>query len=106
MKTIQLQDHGPFKAREIIATIMRTPNKQDKGIDYAEMNKRVRVLEAIERLSDGADELHLEDADYAFLLGAMRAFSFGIADVGLHKVLKAIEDAQDAEQPAKLKKLG
>lgn len=93
VKQIPLIDRGTFKAREVIVQIVRTPGA-GTPINFDEMNKRIRVIEAVEK-ADKAEGtvLSLEDADYQTLLAAMLVFPFGVADPDLFALLTAIKNA-------------
>lgn len=86
MKTISLADHGDFKAKEILIQIMSVPAK-DETINYSEMSKRVRVIEALEKAKNSVD---LEDADYNYLVEAIKKFPFAFAKPELFKILSQV----------------
>lgn len=92
MKYIPVRDDGAFKTVEIIRGVMRQSGNPQKGIDFEEMCKRVRILDVLDKFK--SDGISLEDADHTFLVQSIRAFPFAMADAELLAILREIMDAK------------
>lgn len=93
MKVVPLQDRGNFKAVDVIRQIVKAPGRE--GINYDEMNKRCRVLDALDAAEKNSKTvLELEDADYQTLAGTLKGFQFAVADRDLLAILDEIKNAK------------
>jgi len=64
LKIVPIGKSGNLSYKKQIEEIVRTPT--EGGVDYGEMRKAIRLLDALEDLAeDGV--LELEDADYDYL---------------------------------------
>jgi hypothetical protein len=100
MKRIRLVDRGTFKAREVITAMLESPGS-GQGITYAEMRKRDRVLDALERAKDKS-YFDLEDADYAILRGLLDTFQWATGKRELRAILDEIAEAKSPEDTLRL----
>lgn len=92
MKHVSFVDVGEFKAREIVTRIMETaPN----GVKFAEMNKRVKVLEALEGTPDG--DVLMEDAVFETMKRTVEEFPFSNSKLDLARMLRGVLDAKDVD---------
>lgn len=88
MKNIELIKGTGLTTQGIIeAVIKAAPN----GVDLAEMRKRDRIFQAVEKLTDDDTVLSLEDADYAVLVGVTSSFKFNQYSPELLAILDGIE---------------
>jgi hypothetical protein len=101
MKRVLLRDRGPFRAREVITTILEQPSP-GAGVSYADMRKRDRVLDALARFRD-QPYADFEDSDYDVLKGLMENFQFGVAKRDLRLILDDIANAKSPEEMLALK---
>jgi hypothetical protein len=82
-----------IKSIDIIKAVLER-GPPERGIDVSALRSRCRVLDKLEAVIPGEDELVLEDADYATLVNAVSDFRFGIANKGLLAIINAILDAE------------
>lgn len=101
MKRILLHDRGTFKAREVISAMVEMPTP-GTGVTYAEMRKRSRLLDALER-AKSEPFLDLEDADFEELKRLLDAFQFATAKRELRLILDDIANAKAPEDTMQLK---
>jgi len=101
MKRIMLRDRGTFKARDVITTMLEMP-PQNTGVTYAEIRKRDRVLDTLDRFKDER-YVDLEDADYDVLNGILQTFPFATAKRELRQILDDIANAKAPEETPQLK---
>lgn len=92
MKRVYLHNQGPFKAVEVITSVLELPS-QNQGINYKEMQKRVRVLDVIEA-AKSEPFVDLEDADHEHLVQLLHAFQFATARPELLQILNQITNAR------------
>lgn len=97
MKLIPLKDEPPFKTREVLSAVATQP-APGQGINAADMRRRCRLLDALEKVEGSA--LLLEDADHALLVQLINAFQFGTAHPQL---LATIDDVVNAKEPEPLR---
>lgn len=93
MKRISLPETKSIKAIDTLKAVVSMP--QERGVNLTDMRQRLRVVRALEK-SDGV-ALLLEDADYALLSQALRAFSFGVVSDDIIATADAVEAAEDFE---------
>lgn len=84
MKTIKLENHGPYKTAEIIRVVTE---KAPDGVTVSEMRRRIRILDA---LDGGKDSIELEDADHEMLQHIVNKFPFAVANKELLAVIDGI----------------
>lgn len=101
MKRVVLRDRGAFKAREVLTTIVEQP-PPNAGISYAEMRKRDRILDALDKCKEQSF-VDIEDNDYEVLKGLLNAFQFGTAKRELRLILDDIANAKSPEDTPMLK---
>jgi hypothetical protein len=101
MKRVVMRDRGAFKAREVIVTILEQPSP-GAGISFADMRKRDRVLDQVER-QKGQGYVDFEDADYDLLVGLLNNFQFGVAKRELRQILDDIAGAKAPDDTVELK---
>jgi hypothetical protein len=89
MKFIPLRDGTKFKTRAVIEAVAGGPAPQD----VAEMRKRCRILEALEKAT--TTEMLIEDADHAHLVKLVTAFQFGMAHPELLSIIDEIIEAKE-----------
>lgn len=99
MRRIPLNSYGQFKTREVIVSILEMPSG-NQGINYAEMRKRTRILDALE--ISKSPYFDIEDADYEHLVKLMNDFQFAVAKRELARVL---DDIEHAKPPPHLKEV-
>jgi len=95
MKRILLRDRGPFKAKDVIIGMLESPGPSG-GISYADMRKRDRVLDAIDK--NKGTFLDLEDEDYNVLMGVLNQAQFITAKRELRQILDDISQAKAPEE--------
>lgn len=95
MKRVIMRDRGTFKAREVVTAIVETP-PPNAGISYADMRKRDRILDALDKCK-GEHYVDLEDSDHDVLNSLLNAFAFGTAKRELRLIL---DDIANAKSPA------
>ncbi len=93
MKAIHLRTDGELKTLDVIQVVARQPGTE-RGIDYENMRKRVRLLDAVSALPAGAQILLLEDADYAFLATLVKSFTYATAAPELFAIINSILEAK------------
>lgn len=97
MKTIELKTfpgpEGAAGAPYQQAMVQILGGAPARGLSTDELMKRVRVLEAIDALADGATELELEDADAATLLQAVNDHAWPAVIPGSGDFVKHIRKA-------------
>lgn len=98
MKTIVNQQHGTFRTKDVIATVVGESPQQ--GIRVDEMRRRIRILDAVAK---SEDHILLEDEDHKLLKTIMEQFPFSVARKELLAVIDGILEAPDwvAPVPAK-----
>jgi hypothetical protein len=80
--------------REIIIQVTKTvPN----GIDFVEMQKHMRVIDAAER---AGDVLALEDKDHELLVKQVRAYKWGVPDRNIITFCEDVINAPDSDPTA------
>lgn len=85
MKVITLSKGMENNPLEILRAV--ASQAQQNGADIAEVRKRIRILDALDKAKD-SDVVTLEDADYDLLKGLYDRFRFAIA----HRDLATICD--------------
>lgn len=103
MKRVMLRDRGMMKAREVVTTILEQPTP-GQGVTYADMRKRMRLQDILERAKN-QNYVDLEDADHAALVALLNAFQFGIAKRELTLILDDVVEAKAPEDTLQLKLL-
>jgi len=101
MKRIPFRDRGTFKAREVITAMVENPPPM-QGITYADMRKRDRILDVLDK-QKGERFLDLEDSDYATLRAILETFQFATAKRELRLILDDIANAVAPEDTPQLK---
>lgn len=86
-------DSEPAKYSELIRTVVGSVMIQSGGAEISEIRKRVRILDALDALEGGAEELILEDADAEALLGYLKTFKWGVISSGIVQFHDDIEKA-------------
>lgn len=94
MKRVSFKDVGEFKARDIVIKVLETT---PEGIKFADMNKRLKVLEAIEDTPDG--DVMMEDAVFETLKKVLENFPFANCKLDLVRMLHGILSVKDVEVP-------
>jgi nicotinamide riboside kinase len=82
-KTVKLITGGTYNSKSVLVEVLSLPVQ---GCNIADMRKRMRVMDAIEKAE--GDDVTLEDADYELLKGVFHANQFRL----VHKDLLAIAD--------------
>ena len=95
MKTIKLKvvemDGRQFDYKEELKTVFRAPADPQRGADYEEMRRSMRVLDALDKAND---TLVLEDADFTNLQERVKKARF----VMVHPIIvQFIEDVTAEE---------
>jgi len=98
MKRIELKLEKPIDSvtlfREIIGRAA-----PDRPFSLDEMRKRVRILNAFDRLIPDAPYLDLEDADYDVLMSAVVTTPYNIATAQVLAIVDAVIDAKAPPMP-------
>jgi hypothetical protein len=94
MKTIPIRNNERVSTKTVILAVARTP-EPGKGITFTDMGKRLRLLDAIEKIPDDATSFTLEDADHYLLAHLVKVFQFQIADRELHEIIHDIVGADE-----------
>ena len=71
------------KPKDLLRTIVKQPSGgavSGKGIDLDDMRKDIRLLDVIDKVGN---VFEFEDADWGRLCAKIKAFPFGVADVGI-----------------------
>lgn len=89
MKNIPLRNNENVNTKTVIIAVAKSP-EPGKGITFAEMGKRIRIIDAMEKVNGEAVELQLEDADHELLVRLITVFPFGIADRELHEIISDV----------------
>jgi len=95
MKRVLLRDRGPFKARDVLTGMLESPGPMG-GISYADMRKRDRLLDAIDRAK--GNHIDLEDADYDVLMAVLNQAQFITAKRELRLILDDFAQAKAPEE--------
>jgi len=100
MKRVPLNNRPPFNAYDVLLGIIENPS-QNQGINYAEIKKRSRMLDAAEKHKhDGY--VDFEDGDHEHLVMLLNQFPFATAKRELRLIL---DDIVNAKPPEKTKQL-
>ena len=92
MKSIPMRTDGDLTTITVLREVCQKPGA-GRGINVEEMRRRFRILEAIEK-AEQDNELSLEDADHALLVGLYRDFQFGLVN---ERVLEIADDLDNAK---------
>lgn len=90
----QKGDVVEFNYVDQIKTIMRTPANPQAGADIAEIERSLRVLNAVRELKTG-DVLQIEDADWDYLCERVRNQRWMLADQVVVAFKADVESASD-----------
>jgi hypothetical protein len=93
MKTIPLRNNERVNSKTVILAVAKSP-EPGKGITFAEMGKRMRIIDAAERIADSDETFSLEDADHDLLVRLIQVFPFQIADRELHDIISDVVNAK------------
>lgn len=91
MKTLKLAktsvgtDEQPVTYRELIKAVVEARN--EKGISFVQMAKRLRIIEALEKSND---ELVLEDADFELLKELTNEMKWGVVHKDIVKFCEEV----------------
>jgi hypothetical protein len=80
LKTVELSYQGkvkPFDYKQELQIVFQTPMDPQRGSDYNEQRKAMRILDALDK---STDVLELEDADFEYLKARVPLARFGIND--------------------------
>lgn len=94
MQTIALVEVGKFKVADLIRTVTST---DQRGMTFADMRKRNRILDALDK---STDELTLEDAEYSMLKDIIQVFPFAIATKDLETAILHVVEPKPAPKTA------
>lgn len=95
MKLIPLRAEGEIRTVDVIRTVLEEPGREP--IDIRALRARGSVLDLLDRVPAGADNLALGDADYATLVACVNGFGFG---TGKRALLRIVDDIIEAKEPA------
>jgi hypothetical protein len=75
MRTVKLVKGVSFDQRKVYTDVMSNPDPR-QGSNFSDMKRRMKIIDVLEKLPDGAAVIDLEDADYEFLKGTYAGFAF------------------------------
>lgn len=90
MKTIELREDNQIKTVDILKITLSTA---PQGVQFAEMRRRNKVLDAVEDAEKDNAPLNLEDADYSLVKGIVENFNFGVCNKSLENIIAGIVEA-------------
>lgn len=96
MKRVQLRIGGKNQSAPTFKLIME--HSPQRPLSVPEIRARVKVLDALERLDDGADSIVLEDAEHATLKKGVEDFPWQQAS---REILDIIDDVIEAKPVSK-----
>ena len=100
MRRIELNNGEKLQAKAVIEGIVAYPDRDGSGgFKVAELKKRMRILDALEKSAGGA--LLLEDADYEHLMRLLDKVEFNQVNRDLMSVIEAIETADVMQATAR-----
>lgn len=93
MKKVKIIWDKDWGSEQILNAVIQQAGPQ--GISYADIKKRMRLLDVMEKMKEGDVFLCFEDADWETLKAAVENFKYGAATRGLMKVLDTVLEAKD-----------
>jgi hypothetical protein len=87
MREIKLIDSGELKARHMLKQIAMIPAKGE-AVTYEQMGRRMKIIDALDALSEEADVLLLEDSVWTTLKAAAEVFPFAVAHPDLYTFVR------------------
>jgi hypothetical protein len=88
MKTVKLVKGERFQSIGVLMQVMLNPDPK-QGCGFAEMKRRLKVIDILEKLPEDAETVEFEDADYEYLRSIYTVFPF----VAPHKDFVLIGEA-------------
>lgn len=93
MRKIELKKEGTISPRHLLDAVVKSPSPGMAGIDYAEQRRRMRLLDAVEKIGDEGGTLELEDADFDLLARLLKVYPFQLASAELVRFIDSVCDA-------------
>jgi hypothetical protein len=93
MREIKLTGFGELDGRTVLRQIAMVPPKGE-AVSYEQMGRRVKILDALDALPEGAEDILLEDSVWTTLKAAAETFPFGVAHPDLYRFVTGIMGAE------------